>query len=411
MADGSRLARWRGLVGVAVVRLWGRLTADRRRRTWLCVVGIAVPVALLLVVTSVSIGLATGPTTSADDVDYWVTPESNASSAVTDVGTTRFAGTHATAARLSARDDVAYASPMLTELLAVEGPDGGTEYLLAVGVVPEQGYGSVTPVSSVQLSPDDPYYAGGSYDGRWTGSMVLSEAAAETLDAGTGATVAPRRSASNRTFTVVGVSPPKRAGVSQFPVAVVRLSELQAVVGADERDAADRLLVAAPSATAETEAALAATYPNAAVRSRGELLVERAVDEQLPLAMAASALILSLTTGTLLVGTTFGFEVAASSRRRAILAAVGVSGRSRAALIGLETLLLALLGGYLALVVWAGGSFAANAVARWRFDTQVAVFEPWLLPAGVAVAVLIGLLSVPYLLFVGRRSTEEADLG
>jgi putative ABC transport system permease protein len=409
MREGTRRARWRGLVGLAVARLRGRLTTGERYRTWLCVAGIAVPVALMLVVTSVSIGLATGPATSADGVDYWILPESNASSAVTDVGGARFADTHTTARKLQSREDVAYASPMLMELVEVEAEGGTTEYVLAVGVVPAEGYGSVTPVSSVQLSPGDPYYAGGDYDGEWTGSMVLSEAAAETLGVGNGATVSPRTT--NRSFGVVGISPPKQAGISQFPIAVVRLSELQAVVGAEDSDAADQIVVSAPTATADTRAAIAATYPNAEVQTESGLLAQRAIDQQLPLAMAASALILALITGTLLVGTTFGFEIAASSQQRSVMAAIGVSGRSRAALVGIETLLLAVVGGYLALVVWTGGSLLANEIARRRFGTPVAVFEPWLLAVGMTVSILIGLLSVPYLLFIGRRSTDEVSFG
>ena len=407
MDEGTRRGRLRGLVGLALARLRGRLTTGERHRTWLCVVGIAVPVALLLVVTSVSLGLATGPATGAEGVDYWVLPESNASSAVTDVGGARFGNTHETADSLAARDDIEYATPMLMELVEFETADGTTEYVLTVGVVPEEGYGSVTPVSSVQLSPGDPHYAGGEYDGEWTGHVVLSEAAAEALDAGRRDTVSPRNA--DRNFTVLGISPPKQAGVSQFPVAIVRLSELQAVVGAADRDAAGQFLVSAPQATAETEAAMAGTYPNAEVETRSGVLAQRAVDQQLPLAMAASALVLALVTGTLLVGTTFGFEIAASSRERSLMAAVGVSGTSRAALVGLETLFLALLGGYLALAAWTGGSFLANEITRRRYGTHVAVFEPWLLGVGVAASVLIGLLSVPYLLFVGRRASREVS--
>ena len=232
MDEGTRRGRWRGLVGLAVARLRGRLTTGERYRTWLCVVGIAVPVGLLLVVTSVSIGLASGPATGAGDVDYWILPESNASSAVTDVGGARFGSTHETADSLAARDDVEYVTPLLLELVEFETTDGSTEYVLVVGVVPEAGYGEVTPVSSVQFSPGDPHYAGGEYDGAWTGHVVLSQAAAEALDAGRRDRLSPR--ASDRNFTVLGVSPPKQAGVSQFPVAIVRLSELQAVVGAAE---------------------------------------------------------------------------------------------------------------------------------------------------------------------------------
>jgi putative ABC transport system permease protein len=406
MDDGTGRDRWRGLVGLAAARLRGRLTSGERYRTWFCLVGVALPVALLLIVMSVSVGLATGPATSSTaEIDYWITPESNATSAVTDVAGTRFANSHGTATSLSARSDVEYVTPMLLELLQFETGDGDVEYVLVVGIVPEAGFGSVTPVSSGQLSSGDPYYAGGRYEGDWTGEMVVSEAASETLNVGTGDTISPR--SADRNFTTVGVSPPKRAGISQYPVAVARLSELQAVVGAADQDAADQFLVSAPGATADTRAALAGTYPNAAVQTRSGIVVQRAVDQQLPLAMAASALILALVTGTLLVGTTFGFEIAASSHQRSVMKAIGFSGRSRAALIGLETLILAIAGGYLALVVWAVGSLLANTFAVRRFGTRVAVFEPWLPVVGLAAAVLIGVLSVPYLLVVGRRTNRE----
>jgi len=379
-------------------------------QTLLAVAGVGVPVALLLVLTGVSVGLATGPSADAGEIDYWVTPESGTGSAVIDAGDPRLAASHDVADRLAAREDVEYATPILLETLELRRPaDGATEHVLVVGVIPEDGYETVAPLSTAALSPGDPHYADGSYEGPWTGEAVFSESAAEVFGVDTGASV--EVAGRDRTLTVTAVESPRSAGLGQLPVVVVRLSEVQTLTGAASDDIATRLLVAAPDATADTETAIETAYPNTEVRSDDSILAERTLDSGLPAAMALAAFLLAMTTGILLVGTAFGFELAADGRQRAVLAAMGISARSRAALVGLEALWLALLGGAAGVLLWLGGSVLINELARRAYDVSVVALSPWFVAYGLAAAVCIGLVTVPYLLVVSRRTTTGVRIG
>jgi putative ABC transport system permease protein len=401
---GSRLTRWRGLVGIGWRRVHHRLGRGGSRQTLVTVLGIALPVALLLLVGSVSLGLTADPG-AGQAVDYWIVPE-GASSAVTSVDSAQLGETHPTAAASGDRDEVSQASRMLQDFAVGEGPDGSGVYLVAFGEVPPETDARSEPLSVAELRPGDPYFANGTYDGDWSGEIVLSESASTTLGTATGESL--RLRGSDREFTVSSVESPQRAGLTQFPIAVMHLSELQALTGADERDSADQLVVVAPDGTARTERALANVYPNSNVETRGGLLSERGTDSRLPAAMAFAALLIVLTTGTLLVSTAFGFELAADSESRQVLSAIGLAGRSRAGLIGTELGVVSLYGGVLGVVLWGTIGIVINRLATARFGAPVASLDPRFALYGIGVAVLIGLLSLPYLLVVGWRSGGEA---
>lgn len=403
---GSRLARWRGLLGVGWQRVHHRLRNGGSRQTLVCVLGIALPVALLLLVVSISLGLVADPATS-NGADYWVVPE-GASSAVTDVDSAQLGAVHPTAERVTERSDVEHASPMLVDFAVLNGPEAEGLHVLVVGVVPSESQHRVAPLPTHGLTPSDPYYANGSYDGEWTGEVVLSESAATELGVSEDGSVTPR--GSGRNFTVTSVEPPAQAGLTQLPIAVVHLSELQRLTGAHETDSADQLVVFAPDGTAETERALESLYPQTTVQTRGGLLSERGTDSQLPAAMSLAALLIALTTGTLLVSTAFGFELAADRRSREVLSALGVAGRSRAAIVGTELGVVSLYGGGLGVGIWAVGLAIANRLATARFGAPLAPHDPRFMLYGIGVAMLIGFLSLPYLLVVSWRSAGEVQL-
>jgi len=402
----NRFARWGGILSIGWRRIHHRLGRSGSRQTLITVLGIALPVALLLLIVSISFGLAADPG-GGSGVDYWIVPE-GASSAVTNVDSPQLGNTHQAATSISQRDDVAHASPMLIDFVAAENPNGESIYLLAVGIIPSSADDQIAPIASRELQSGDPYYADGNYNGTWTGEVILSESAATELDTTTGETLRTR--GTNRDFTVSAVKAPQRAGLTQFPIAVMHLSELQTLTGAAEQDNADQIVVVAPGGTAQTEQELANIYPNTRVETRGGMLSERGTDSRLPSAMAFAALLIVLTTGTLLVSTAFGFELAANAESRQILSAIGVSGRSRAAIIGTELGVVSLYGGGLGIVLWSVIGVVINWVATDHFGAPVASLEPRLSLYGMGVAILIGLLSLPYLLAVSWRSGGEAIL-
>lgn len=398
----GRVARWVGLVQLGWRRVHTRALRTAPRQTAFTISGIAIPVALLLVVTSLSLGLATGGTVASADVDYWIVPESGASSAVVGVEGPRFGQVHETAARLAARDGVRDATPVLVELLRLETPSGA-EWVVTVGMIPGERPSTIAGVSTAGLTPGDPHYATGTYEGPLTNQVVLSSGASALLGATAGDGVRAIGSGTNRSLTVVNVSGPAPTG--DFPVAVVHLAELQSLTGAAGGDTADQLLVR--TSDPSVRPALEGVYPRSTVVTRGGLGIGQAAGSALAVAVAAAALAVALVVGGLSASSSMGVAVAASSRERALLSALGFSPRSRAVVLAIEALVLAILGGLLGVAIWLASVPVVNRIGRsYVAETRVVSVHAELVAYGLGVAVVIGLLVLPYLLWIGRRTTR-----
>lgn len=394
------LVRWLGLVAVGVRRAISRATYTARQRVRFSVLGIAVAIGLLVVVTGIGLGLATGTTVYDDDIDYWVVPEDGGdrSSLVATDGP-QFGAAHSTNARLRANDDINSATPVLSEVLRINA-ENGDEWVLVIGVINGPGLESIAGVDTTALSHDDPYYANGTYAGEWTGEVVLSGGAADRLNASDGDAVTI---AGNESFSVTTVDGGDR-GAGSIPTAVVQLSELQTLTGAHSHDQADQFVVSTNSPGVRDD--LAALYPSSSVQTRGELTAASTLESGLPLALAVTAFVVALTIGTLFVVTTAGLELVADSRQLATMSAIGLSSRSQLRIVGTQTVVTTILGGVIGAVVGYLGIYGVNDVAMRTMTTEpIAVSHPLLVGYGVAVAALIGVLSLPLLLVATRRLT------
>lgn len=426
MPDGSRSARWRGLVEIAGGRLLARLTRTERQQALIAIGGVALSIALLLVVTSVGLGMLAQSTVASEKTDVWIVPEGAASSAVTDVRTQRLGRVHAATGRIERRDGVVYATPVLMSVVqatpstadrngsASGEAAGDPSTLVVLGMIPSDEQERLVGLPTSPLTVGDPYYAGGAYDGPWTGEAVLSTGAARALGVSRGDSfsVEPRGGNASRAsfeFSAVAVSETRQTGIGQLPVAIVHLSELQRLTGATATDSADQILVAASGSGVQDR--LEGIYPGTEVVTRRGLLLHRAGRSDLPVAISVAALLVAVVVGTLFLGTTMGMEIAAGSRQRAVLAALGFSIRSRVAIVGLQALAVALLGGLAGVVIAGLGVAATNLVVTTILTgAPVGVFRPVFVPYGLGVAVLIGVLSLPYLLVVGWRSATPEVL-
>lgn len=396
----GRLARWRGLVGLGIRTTLA--TLGRGGQSSLSVAGVALAVGLMLTVTSIGLGLATGGVAAGSDTDYLISPSGEASSVVTGVEGQQLGGVHAATARIESFDGVDWATPVLVSIGAVNR-SGDREYLLVVGVVPGEG-ASVAGLSTEALAPGDPLYAGGNR----TGEAIVSAAAQEELGYARGDRIdlLNGASAANRTFGVVDVVAPTDPGLGQLPVAVVHLRELQVVTGGAEADVANRILVSGSGE--ELPGRLERVYPSADVQTRQGLLREQALDSRLTLAVGVGAFLVAVVVGVLYVATTMGFELAAERGDRLVMRAVGVSRGSRIALVVVRTLGVCLLGGLGGLLLWLLGSGAVNLVARWYSGgATIAVLHPALGVLGLVSALLIGLVTAPYLVVVSRFDDDE----
>jgi putative ABC transport system permease protein len=408
----GRLDRVRGVLWFATRRTLARLRGADRTQILLSIAGVAIAVALLLLVTSVGVGLSASETVRASNADYAVIP-SGGSSAVTDVGRAKLGRVHDVTGSLSTRENVVHATAIRTASVEFRpaGPPGAEPgRLLVVGVTGTRADGVIGGLPTRGLSREDAHYANGSYEGPFTGEMVLSESAADRLNATEGAVVDPdTRVAGNRTFRVTAISAPRRAGIGQFPVALVHLGELQTVLNATDGDAGDQIFVEASDPGVRE--GLESVYPDTIVVSRDDLFAGADGRSRLPVAIAIAAFIVALVVGTLFMITTMGFELAADRENRAVMRAMGLSGTSRTVIVVVQAFVVAVAGGVVGIVLWLGGVGVANALSGQISGVPVAAFRPVLAAYGLGVALLIGLLTVPYLLVAARRSSiAEATL-
>lgn len=410
---GRRRRRLTGLVGVALRRTATKATRTAPRQTAVSVAGVAIAVALMLVVTATGLGLVAGTTVRGDAVDYWVVPESGGGSTmVVSPEAVQLGDVHRKTAELNEDRRVEYATPVLVSVVEVES-GGRSEYVLGVGVVPAPELGRVAGLPTAPLSTGDPYYADGNYDGRWTGEAVLSAGAAERLDVSEGATLSVSGAVSGsgeRDLRATAVEEAAvESGLSGMPVALVHLSELQAITGGQSADQADQILV--QSNAGGLEAALEDRFPGTNAVTRAGLTAQNTADSDLPLAMGLSALLIAIVVGALFVATTQGLQVEADSEQLATLAAVGFSRRARALLLVVQALALTLVGGLLGVVLAYVATLVTNWVAtRAIAPVPIADFHPLLVVYGLGVSAFIGVLVAPYLLVMERRTRSVTEV-
>ena len=391
----GRLSRWRGLLGIAVGKLAHQL---RSRGAWTSVLAVAVAICLMLTVGAVALGLATADEIDSVDADYRVDAGTASGGAIVTTDRPRLGSVHETATVLHDHETVDGAAPVLSRVLRVESADD-REYAVVIGTVAGLGIDDVYGVETTALTDGDPHYHGSEP----TGDAVLSSGAAELLDVEPGDDLVV---ADDLNVTVDAVVEDGGSPTGRLPFVVVQLSELQAVTGADDGDRGDAILVAAD---ADAKPMLESLYDGGEVTELSTLGVAAANDDGQAMAIAVAALVVGTTIGTLFTATTMGMVVAADRPAFATLAAIGVSWRSRSLLVVAQTCALTLLGGLLgtasaAVVVAVLNRLVAPAVGVGPLAETTGLL--WI--AGIVVALLIGLLTAPYLLAISAfGSTVE----
>ncbi|MDJ1431252.1 FtsX-like permease family protein [Halostagnicola sp. A-GB9-2] len=411
----KRRHRWRGIVGVSVARLWNRPTRTSSSRILTSITVVALTIALLLCITGVALALADGGPMLEDDADAQIAPEGSGSlSAVDGVESPRIGESNERAAAIRSEAGIDHASPVLVEPTKFETSDGGSETVLLVGVVPDEESRTVAGLSTDGLEPGDDHYADGSYDGPTQRQLVLSPAAADRLEASDGD---ERIVSSGQTDTEM---PPltvsdvdDAAGAyedSDAPIALVHLSELQTFSGASDDELADSVLVWGDSEATATAAGEA--YPDATVESNQGGDPSALFDDGLAFATSAIALLIGVTICASFVATTMGMAVDQDRRTLAILQTIGVPLSGRMAVVATSTVVATLCGAVLGISLGVAGIFALNAVAGATVASgTVAMAHPVFVPYALAVALVAGLLAMPYPLLIASRTNVLAEVG
>lgn len=403
------------VLGFAVQRTIGKLFGSGSRRLALTLGGVAISIMLMTTVTGVALGLASQSAIEADNVDYWIVPEQGDLNtiAVSTEGP-RLGSTHDLTAQLRDQTSIEYVTPVLLQIVQVRHPASGSEaYVLFVGVVvPSEAQPDIVNLPTAPLTSGDPYYADGQYNGTWTGELVASSTTATTLNASEGdrLVLAGESASTNHSFRVTTVADTElTTGAGTTPVALVHLSELQTLTGAQSGDIADQLLVSTNDRGVRSD--LETLYPRTEVVTRTGLSGADVSTTSLPIAMGIAAFVVALAVGVLFTATMMGLEVSQDRQTLAVLAGLGYSKRSLTLVVVAETVSLSLLGGGVGVVLGIGGIHAINYLLTTLVGLPaVAVFRPALLSYGLGTALLIGLIAAPYPAWLLRRTAMTRGL-
>lgn len=405
------MGRRSSLLQLGVAQTAGKLRTGESRRLLLTVVGVALAVALMVSVTGVAVNLASGSTVQGDDVDYWIVPEGGSvSSVAVSVEGPQLGAVHNTTNRIESDNRVSFATPVELQILQVSTAES-SEYVLAAGVIPPGGDRDIIGLPSQHLTPGDPHYANGRYDGPWTGEAVVSSAAAELLDIEEGMTLTPAQATTNQTFRATAIAEGDLAGgVGPIPVILVHTSELQTITNTADQDQADQILVSTNDPAVRST--LESVYPETQVLLRAGLVGSDLSTSSLPVAVAVTALLATVAIGTLFVATLMGLESIATRETIAVRAALGFSTTSQMFIVLAQTLTIAGVGGGIGTVAGLGGIYLLNAGATPVAGVdQIAAFHPVLLVYGPSVAVVIGVLATPYPAWLAVRTDHLEVLG
>ncbi len=397
--------RVRALIGIASSRIAGRFQTAPYR-ILLTVAGVALAIGLMVAVTGVSLGVASESVITNSETDYWIVPEdANVQTLAVSAGGVQLSEVHDTSARIMADDRVEYAIPVLLELIPVRDTvTGDRKYLLAVGVV-AQADSEILGMSLDPLEVGDPYYADGGYNGTWTGDAVLNQAAAQSVNASLGTALNSTQIPANRSLSVVNVSDSESSNTfGSVPMAVVHISELQAITGATTGDQADQILVSTDDPAVQES--LASIYPQTTVVERNGLGAQEVSTENLALAIAVSGALTAVVIGILFVTTLMGLAVSSNRQSQGMLAAIGISRRSRSVLVAAETVFVALIGGFVGIAIGIFSILVINRAGQATLGTgTVATFDVRLIGYAIGVAFIIGLVGAIYPILLSRRTS------
>ncbi|WP_246999435.1 ABC transporter permease [Halosolutus gelatinilyticus] len=411
---GTRRSRWRGLVGVTIVRLWKRATKTRSGRVLATVSAVALTIALLLLVTGIALSLAGGGIATETDADVRVAPaDSGTLSTVDEVEGPRLGAASERAETIRSEEGVDHASPVLYETVQLQSDGGEPKTVLLVGVVPDEQSRTVAGLPTDELESGDRRDATGSNAGPSDRKIVLSRAAAERLNASTGDDLAQSNdftpsNADSDGDAAWNVSAIETAGKSESasgtPVAVVHLHDLQSASGADNGDLANHLLVWGDVESAE--AAATEAYPSASVDPLDGHDPSALAGDGLALATSLLALVVGVVICASFVATTVGMTVDDDRRSIAVLEAVGIPTHGRLLVVALTTLATTLIGALLGIGLGIAGIAVLNAVAGVTAGPgSVAAFHPLFVPYAIVVALFSGLVAVPYPIAVAARTS------
>lgn len=384
------MSRTLGILDLAVTQL-----RRDRTRSLLVVVGIAVVVLSSTLLATLGIGVVDTGQQKFDQSgrDLWITggPIRFTPGSVGGVQTS-ITDAHTIEAAVADHEDVRTAAALSFQTVYVSGD--GREFETVVGAGAPAIGSAVRITAGRGFARGDPHYADGTYDGPMTREVVINRRTAERFDVGVndtlyiGGTLAAAR---GNEFRVVGISPTFSSFLGG-PTVILHLSELQAVTGTTESDAATIVTVdvAEGASVRAVERDLQSRYPQYTVRTNREQFRSILREQLVLIASGASLAAFAALAG---VALTVNLLLSYVYRRRlelSALRAIGLSTRTLVAITVVQTGLLGVLGGLLGvgLTVLSVPVVNATVEALVGFESVVAL-HPAVVLIGFGIAVVV----------------------
>lgn len=305
---------------------------------------------------------------------------------------------HDVAAEINTHDGVQAAIPMAFQTVYAGPTPEGIETSLAVGVTGISG-GTVTIDEGPGFSASDArHYAGGDYDGPRIQEVILDPRLAEEYGVEPGDTIylgGTVIDARSTEYTVVGTS----GTFSEFlgaPAVTVPLSELQTMSGTARTDSATMITVSLqPDANvSQVHDSLQEAYPEYDVRTNREQLQAVVAEQALVIASGFVLVTLGIIAGLALAVNILTLLVYQQEQAISALRALGVSTPSLVAMVGMQGLVIGLLGGVVGVGLTPVLGNALSAVAYHVVGFEGLVRTPrFVYLFGFVIAGVVGLIA------------------
>lgn len=325
------MSRLRAAAGVVWIAL--RQLRSDRMRTVLAVIGVALAVLSVTLLTGVGAGVVATGNEMFDQSgrDLWVTggPIEIAPGSVGGFQNP-IPNAHPLAENISAHEDVETAVPMAFQMVYVS--TDGEEFTTTLGSGAPGGGSSVAIKEGEAFTGPDTHYTGGTYEGNMTHQAIVSPSMAAEFDLEVGDTIYLGGTVANareNEFEVVGISSTYENFLGTGTV-TTRLSELQTLTGNAYDDSAT-LITIRTTPGADREAVrdeLAAQHPDYTFRTNQEQLVSLLERQAVVLAAGASLIVLGVVAGGILSLNLLLSLIYVQRQPLAVLRAVGATRRS-----------------------------------------------------------------------------------
>ena len=369
-----------------------------RVRTILNIAAVTIAVLSVILLASLGSGLVTTGENAFKEslMHVWITGQPvDLRASYANVGAAKINDAHQLAYDTMQDPRITLSTPMLTEMVYAYKDDVNPRAVFGLGV---ETAGSMVVVSEGSKLNSSSHYNAGAYNGAWTREVLVDSRASALLNVSVGDTIHVGKSvgdAKGQVFKVVGITN-SLAGFSVNPMIIFPFSEFQELSGNHYYDSASMIMVRLkePEEINAIKADLEAQYPEYVVSTNMEFLEKVIKENSIMLYSAVSMVILALVMGGALVVNTTLLSINEKRKEIGIMQVIGMSKWSMMRSIGLEGLIISILGGLTGCVLSIPFTILLNQGIKSMLGFEnVLVLNEIFLIGGFVMALTLGVLS------------------